>query len=1205
MSNGKTTSSSTWLVGGGEMGKVILAKDWSQTPLGPMESWPSSLRTTVSLALNSNFPISLAWGPQHTQIYNDGYWPICGDKHPHSMGQDFSQCWASAFPVIGDAFRSALAGTTAYLEDQRMFLDRHGYLEETFFTFSFSPICDENGEIAGLFHPVTETSSKMLNQRRTRTLRDIAALELNVLSIDAALQQVANALGDSEFDVPFALFYKVDDNGKTATLVAQTGMLADSPASPSVINFADLNSGWPFAEVATTLTSVLLQDLNQRFDELIYGPYPEPIQAALVYPILLAGQDKLSCIMVTGVSSRLPLTEAYRSFFDLLAAAVTTVITNATAFAAERKRADALAEIDRAKMVFFSNVSHEFRTPLTLLLGPLEDELAEREEALPPARHSRLETVYRNGLRLLKLVNTLLDFARIEAGRVQAVFEATDLAALTTDLAGNFRSACEQAGLGFTVECKPLPQPVYVDRDMWEKIVLNLLSNAFKFTLAGGIQVCLEAIDDNVKLTVRDTGSGIPEDELPKIFDRFHRVKGVSGRTHEGTGIGLALIKELVGLHGGVIQAESTLGQGSLFSVIIPFNTARSAVVTRSKTQPEHSTVLGARPFVEEALRWQPAVTNTAPVFSGVKPRIVWADDNADMREYVLRLLSEQYDVEAVADGEAALAAVHRNPPTLVLSDVMMPKLDGFGLLRELRNDKKLHRVPVILLSARAGEEARIEGLEVGADDYLTKPFSARELLARVSAHIELAQLRLRSEREQLDEIVSENERKFRLLAEAMPQIVWIADPGGQNTFFNQHWTKYTGLTLEESYGHGWIKPFHPEDQKRAWEAWRKTIEHGAIYSLECRLRRADGAYRWWLIRGVPVTKDNGEIEQWFGTCTDIDELKQMWVRLNKVMDSTPNAIVMVSTEGDIEMVNAQVESIFNYSREELLGQPVETLIPQRFRDNHPALRNAFFFDPQARLMGKGRDLYALRKDGTELPVEIKLNSVEVDGSPKVLAAIVDISSRKLKEQKIEAALEEKNILLSEIHHRVKNNLQIVHSLLNLQSSRITDKLALEMLSDSQNRIRSMALIHQTLYQSNDFSKVNFNTVLDSLVPALAGSYRVGKNIQITIHATDVFLPLNLAIPCGLVVNELVTNALKHAFPNGKAGSISIELSQEGDNATLSVSDTGVGFTEEFDFEQTKSLGIQLVSLLADQLSAELTINRSGPTRFTLLFALT
>src|SRR5260221_5678853 len=204
------TRPNAWLVGGGEMGKVVRAMDWRKTPLGPIESSPQSLRTTVGLCLASNFPISIAWGPEHVQIYNDGYWPICGAKHPHSMGQDFSQCWASAWPVIGAAFERALAGETSFLEDQRMFLARNGYLEETFFTFSFSPIRDESGGVGGLFHPVTETTAKMVSERRIRALRDLAARTGKAQTSQEALTLAAQTLAEFDLDIPFALFYLLD-----------------------------------------------------------------------------------------------------------------------------------------------------------------------------------------------------------------------------------------------------------------------------------------------------------------------------------------------------------------------------------------------------------------------------------------------------------------------------------------------------------------------------------------------------------------------------------------------------------------------------------------------------------------------------------------------------------------------------------------------------------------------------------------------------------------------------------------------------------------------------------------------------------------------------------------------------------------------------------------------------------------------------------
>jgi len=485
------------------------------------------------------------------------------------MGQDFSECWASAWPVIGGAFESALAGTTAFLEDQRMFLDRLGYLEETFFTFSFSPIRDERGAVAGLFHPVTETTGKMVGQRRTRTLRDLTAIGLEAQSLDEALLRSAQILGEAAFDVPFALFYRLDEDHRTARLVAQTGLVSGGAASPVVVNLIREDAGWPLAQVATTGATATVDDVRARFPGLVCGPYPEPIAAARVQSISPPGHERTPCLMVIGMSTRLPMNESYSAFHELLGTTVTNVVASALAVEAERRRAEALAEIDRAKTAFFANISHEFRTPLTLMLGPLEDELAERTAPLPTPRRERLATAHRNSLRLLKLVNTLLDFSRIEAGRAQASYQPTDLAALTAELAGMFRSATESAGLTLTVDCPSLPEPVFVDRDMWEKVVLNLISNAFKHTFTGGIRVALRWCGDHVELGVADSGVGIPAADLPRLFERFHQVKGARSRTHEGTGIGLALVQELIHLHGGTVRAESAEGKGSTFTATL------------------------------------------------------------------------------------------------------------------------------------------------------------------------------------------------------------------------------------------------------------------------------------------------------------------------------------------------------------------------------------------------------------------------------------------------------------------------------------------------------------------------------------------------------------------------------------------------------------------------------------------------------------
>ncbi|HYO51486.1 ATP-binding protein [Archangium sp.] len=748
-------SSSTYdfLAGGGEMGKLIRAMDWSKTPLGPVESWPQSLRTTVSLCVASNFPISVAWGPQHIQIYNDGYWPICGGKHPHSMGQDFTECWASAWPAVGEAFERALAGETQYIENRRMFLDRNGYLEETFFTFSFSPIRDETGGVGGLFHPVTETTSKMLSERRTRALRDLAARTGKAKTLDDAFTLAAQTLADDELDLPFVLFYALDAEGRYARLAGSMGLTAGTSAAPELI---ELDSGafiWPIAEVARSGASLQLDDVAPRLGATKCGPYPELPKVALILPLSLPGAERPAAAIVAGVSSRLPLTEVYRGFYDLVASTVTAAIANARAYEEERRRAEALAEVDRAKTAFFSNVSHEFRTPLTLILGPVEDALSRTKKAL---EGEKLELVRRNALRLYKMVNTLLDFSRMEAGRAQATFVPTNLSAFTADLASAFRSVVESAGLELRVDCPPLPEAVYVDPEMWEKIVLNLLSNAVKYTYQGEIGVNLRWEDESAVLTVRDTGVGIPEEELPRVFERFYRVRVTQGRSHEGTGIGLALVQELAKLHGGSVAVASKLGQGTTFTVRMPRGSAHLPSERVERTPRPRSSASSAAFFIEEARRWSPdaqGADEPGPRASDdeafqvpaeiVSSRILLVDDNADLRSYVSGLLGRAFpNVETAVNGQEALQRVHAQPPDLILSDVMMPGLDGFGLVRELRADQRTRAIPIILLSARAGDESTVEGLRSGADDYLVKPFSARELFARVRTQLEMARVR-------------------------------------------------------------------------------------------------------------------------------------------------------------------------------------------------------------------------------------------------------------------------------------------------------------------------------------------------------------------------------------------------------------------------------------------------------------------------------
>jgi signal transduction histidine kinase/DNA-binding response OmpR family regulator/serine phosphatase RsbU (regulator of sigma subunit) len=408
-----------------------------------------------------------------------------------------------------------------------------------------------------------------------------------------------------------------------------------------------------------------------------------------------------------------------------------------------------LAELDQAKTDFFSNVSHEFRTPLTLLLGPIGDLLA-APDGLTAGQREALELAHRNALRLLRHVNTLLDFTRLESGRLAPTYEPVDLAALTREHVGAFESACADAGLELELHLLPLPEPVYVDRELWEKIVLNLVSNAFKFTLEGRLEASLSAADGHVELLVRDTGVGMPRVELERVFERFHQVRGRRGRTQEGSGIGLALVKELVELHRGEIEIDSAVGKGTTVRVRIPSGSAHlpaEAVVRERDGRPES---ISSQAHREEALRWIDG-TEPSAATDGIRERhtVLVADDNADIRRYLERLLSPHWRVRLAADGRAALERARAEPPDLVLSDVMMPEMDGVELLKALRDDPVTCTIPVVLLTARAGETATVEGLEAGADDYLAKPFSAPELIARVRTHLELARQRTALAREQ------------------------------------------------------------------------------------------------------------------------------------------------------------------------------------------------------------------------------------------------------------------------------------------------------------------------------------------------------------------------------------------------------------------------------------------------------------------------
>src|SRR4051812_7447055 len=443
-----------------EMRRLVAAFDWAATPLGPMNEWPQSLKTPVDILLTSRFAMWMGFGPALTFLYNDAYGRMSlGAKHPWALGRPARDVWAEIWRDIEPRIEQVMAtGVATWDEGLRLFLQRSGYSEETYHTFSYSPLSAEDGRVAGMLCVVVEETERVIGERRLALLRDLAAGLADTATEARVLQGTVRALEGNRFDLPFALIYLFDDvdrGGGVPRLAARVGIDEQHPAAAA--------DAWPSDEILAQRDSVLVEDLARRFGSLPTGAWNDPPERAVVVPIARQNQDSPAGYLVAGINPYRPFDNDYAGFMKLVAGQIAASLGRARAYEDERRRAEALAEIDRAKTQFFSNVSHEFRTPLTLMLGPAEEALA--DPATPSPSRERVEVIHRNAVRLLKLVNTLLDFSRIEADRMTAVFEPTDLTALTTDLAGSFRSVVETAGLRLTVDCSPLGEPVAVDRD--------------------------------------------------------------------------------------------------------------------------------------------------------------------------------------------------------------------------------------------------------------------------------------------------------------------------------------------------------------------------------------------------------------------------------------------------------------------------------------------------------------------------------------------------------------------------------------------------------------------------------------------------------------------------------------------------------------------------------------------------------------------
>ena len=733
-----------FLAGGGEMGELIRTYDWSRTPLGPIDSWPKSLRTCVQIMLTSRQPIWIGWGSDLIKLYNDPYKDIVKGKHPWALGKPASIVWKDIWRDIQPMLEKVMEhdeGT--YVEEQLLIMERNGYPEETYYTFSYTPVAGDFGGTAGMICFNTDDTDRIISERQLKTLSDLGKSLGDLKSVGDAFGRTIDTLKTNPQDFPFAAIYDFQDG--TATLLNSTAYGALHDRLGKVDLGADDEISRLFHEAWKSKKTQVMSDAQEKIGVMPAGSWEIPPDKVIVLPVTQGGIKDPYAFLLVGVNPYRLLDEKYLDFFHLVADQVATLLANIFAIEEERKRLEALSEIDRAKTVFFSNISHEFRTPLTLMLGSLEELMQQDEKMVSRDSRHKVEITHRNALRLLRLVNNLLDFSRIEAGREKARFQSLNISQYTRELAANFSSLIESAGLSYHIDMEPVSGPVYVDKVMWEKIVLNLLSNAFKYTLKGSVSVSLMQSGKSVTLKVRDTGVGIPATELPKMFARFHRIENNAGRSYEGTGIGLSLVSELVKLHSGTIAVTSEVGVGTEFTVSIPVGNEHFDPAQLVPAQPDVDSSLfdafieEAFPLLEDAIQKNDSVP-AAKVADAEKILIV--DDNPDMRNYMKSLLEGRFQVITANNGKEALHLIKADKPDLVVSDIMMPEMDGVQLMKTVKADAATQRLPVILLSARAGEEARIEGYEVGADDYLVKPFSAKELIARISSHINLARAR-------------------------------------------------------------------------------------------------------------------------------------------------------------------------------------------------------------------------------------------------------------------------------------------------------------------------------------------------------------------------------------------------------------------------------------------------------------------------------
>lgn len=1209
----KTTTTTAripkFLAGEGEMARRIREFDWGSTSLGDPEEWPESLKNVLGLMLANRFPMLLWWGEDYIQFYNDPYIPIPGLKHPKALGQTGRECWQEIWDVIGPLVDTPFKGGPAsWMEDILLKLDRNNFVEETHFIIAYSPMPDANAPngIGGVLATVNEITQEIFGKRQMETLRKLGQGISATLSVDEVYRKATSVLEENPIDIPFACIHKIDNEGTTATLAATAGIGMHHPGVENKINIQHGQNVWTSFPRTIEENAIYISENPGTWPDLPKGAWDiEPNYFAHL-PIQ-AGQRKRPVAVVTvALNPYRKFDDTYKNFLHLIADQISFGVSNAIAYEEEKKRAKALEELDRAKTIFFSNISHEFRTPLTLILGTIEEGLSDTETNA--VNSERMSLAHRNAMRLLKLVNTLLDFSRIESGRQQANYEITDITALTENLAGNFRSVFEKAGLTFHVEIESDIPAVYVDRQMWEKIVFNLMSNAFKYTLKGSIVVSVSKTEEHALLKVKDTGIGIPENELPHMFERFHRVENAMGRTYEGTGIGLSLTKELVQLHGGTISVESKEGVGSCFTVAIPFGTNHLPSGQIAAGGSEAGNPMSDI-YIEEAMSLfsEKPASSSSTTSNQVTGSILVVDDNADMRRHIRSLLEKHYSVIAAANGKEALELIESCTPALVLSDIMMPVMDGIQLLKEIKQNKHHLHLPVILLTARAGEESKIQGLEMGADDYLVKPFSSAELLSRVKAHISISEKRKEAE-----------SRLREFLMQAPAAIAVVECPDYLFTICNPLYEKVFSPDGSQLVGRPMREVFPTADGQTIFELCDKVSATGETYvghELPVNIHHEGKAKTgYYDIVIHPIKDGKGKVTDLMFHAVDTTAQVEARQKIeasekqfkNVLLQSPSIFLILEGPDMIITFVNEPLLTSWGRTAE-IVGMPLLKVLPE--------LKDQPFANQLKEVYTKGRtwngreQKAVLLEDGVTREVYYNYVYQPIFQSEGVVSGITvmanDITEQVMARKRIErsaadleqqvfertASLQQKNIELERINKELASFTYIASH--DLQEPLRKIQTFAHLIEDSKNpqeavdkylvKIRSSAeRMSQMISGVLTYSKLSQEsgemhlTDLNEVLEAVKADFELSIEEKQAIIESDN-LPTILAVPISMqqLFANLISNSLKFSeqqprisitsrIVDGLPGETNSTAAREQKFVELTFRDNGIGFEPEY-----------------------------------------